>query len=44
MIFKGSRWVGEKMQKQEGQTEIKTDNKTKVDKKTGETSKVKNTD
>ena len=44
MIFKGSRWVGGKKQKQDNQTELKADNTTKVDKKTEKASKKKNTD
>jgi putative FmdB family regulatory protein len=43
-IFKGSRWVGERSQKQDSQAEIKADKKPKANKKTGITSKEKNTD
>ena len=44
MIFKGTRWIGEKKQKQGSQTEPKADNNTKVEKKADKTSKKKNAD
>ena len=37
IIFKGSRWVGERKQKPDIQAENKADNKTKIDKKPDKT-------